>query len=140
MIALAVGTMVTLGLTLSTLKALLAPFSAPPLLVAVIVRAVPATETVTVPLQSPPMKLPEIAGLMEEPPETLKSAVPAKPPTVLLRASCAVIVMLKGVSAVWEPPSVASAKWAKVPAVTVRRLESLLVKVPEAARMVAVPT
>jgi hypothetical protein len=79
---------------------LLVPLSDPPVLVAVMVRPVPAPEIVTLPVQTPAMKFPVVVGLIVDPPDTLRSAVPVNEVTVLLEASWAVIVILKGVNAV----------------------------------------
>ena len=51
---------------------------------AVIVLPVPAPDTVTFPVHMPPLKLPDVAGLSEEPAVIVKLTVPVNVVTVLL--------------------------------------------------------
>ena len=87
---------------LFTVNPLLVPAAAPPVLVAVIVLLDPACVTVTLSVRTPLANVPDVVGVMV-PAVVAKSTVfpvPSKLVTVLLFASCAVIVILKAVPAV----------------------------------------
>src|SRR5215210_4601381 len=122
-----------------TVNALLVPVSLPAVLVAVIVKE-PVLEIVTAREASTPAVK---AGVVPLPalsvPVELRSAVPVKPVTVLLFASCAVRRTLKLVPAVcvamFPPPVASTLKWASAPGLTVN---ALLVPVSLPAVLVAV--
>ena len=78
---------------------LLVPVSVPPVLVTVIVLSLPDCVTVTLSVRTPLLNAPEVVGLIV-PAVVAKSTVPVNAVTVLLLASCAVIVMLNVVPAV----------------------------------------
>ena len=97
-----------------------------------IVFPVPASVTATLSVRTPPLNVPEVTGVIV-PAVVLKSTVPPKLGTVLLFASCAVIVMLKAVPAVCGLLIGAMPNFAKAPGSTVNAL-----LVPLAAPFVAV--
>ncbi len=90
---------VVVGTGLLRVKVLDVPVSVPPVLVAVIVRSVPAPESVTDSVRTPLTKDPEVVGDIDVA-FVERTTVPVNDVKVLSFTSFAVIVILKGVPAV----------------------------------------
>ena len=99
------------------MKLLLVPVSLPPVRVAVIVLPVPACVTETLSVRTPLANTADTAGLIV-PAVVLRFTVLVNPVTVLLFASCAVIVMPNAVPAVCGSLIVLIANFANAPAFT----------------------
>src|SRR5439155_1201918 len=100
-----------------TSNALLVPVAAPRVGVAVAVFTAPACVPVPLRVRPPPLNAPEVAGVIV-PAVVLRSTVPVKLVTVLLLASCAVIVMLNADPAVCGLLIVAMANFVGAPGLT----------------------
>ena len=110
------------------MKLLLVPVSLPPVRVAVIVLPVPACVTETLSVRTPLANTADTAGLIV-PAVVLRFTVLVNPVTVLLFASCAVIVMPNAVPAVCGLLMLAIANLLSAPASTVNGALSPAVRV-----------